>query len=98
MRLKTMTAMVCALAALVMTACASTNKPYTPMQVIEQATLPPVPSELMLLHPRPSMPMTGTSEVLLNHAVQYGVWASKLELQVQAWQQWYKQGVTDGHH
>ena len=98
MRLKTMTATVCVLAALAMTACASTNQPYTPMQVIEQAALPPVPYELMLLHPRPSMPTTGTPEVLLNHAVQYGVWARKLELQVQAWQHWYKQGETDGYH
>ena len=59
--------------------------------------MPPVPSELLLTHKRPTMPEVGTPEVLLNHAVQYGVWAGKLEMQVQGWQDWYQQKEANGH-
>lgn len=54
--------------------------------------MPPAPYELLAVHERPERPAGGSPQQLLNHAVAYGGYTQKLELQVSGWQQWYEKG------
>ena len=77
--------------ALALTACASTTAPLaTPTKTIDRPVLPPVAGELMVAHERPAPPADGSPEALLNHAVEYGGWVSRIEAQVKGWQDWYR--------
>lgn len=75
-----------------LTACQSTNAPSaTPIKTIEITQTPQVANELLIQHQRPEPPSDGSPEQLLNHAVSYGTYCQKLEMQVQGWQEWYEQ-------
>ena len=56
--------------------------------------MPSVSGELLVVHPRPAPPADGSPEALLNHAVEYGGWASQLDAQVKGWQEWYQHHVN----
>ena len=80
-------------AAWVLTACASTTAPSaTPIKTVKVAEIPPVSSELLAVHERPERPAGGSPQQLLHHAVAYGAYTQKLELQISGWQQWYEKG------
>ena len=84
-----------ALAALALTACASTAKPSVtmPIKTVAVPEIPPAPFELLAEHEHPARPAGGSPEQLLNHAVQYGAYCQKLQMQVSGWQAWYRQGA-----
>lgn len=67
----------------------------TPIKSVERAVLPSVSGELLVVHPRPAPPADGSPEALLNHAVEYGGWASQLDAQVKGWQAWYEHNVRN---
>lgn len=82
------------MAALALTACASTAKPSaTPVKTVAVPEMPSAPFELLAEHERPARPAGGSPEQLLNHAVQYGGYCQKLEAQVSGWQAWYRRGA-----
>lgn len=54
--------------------------------------MPPIPSELLLVHERPERPGGGSPEQLLNHAAAFGAYCRKLETQIGGWQAWYEKG------
>lgn len=82
------------LAALALTACASTARPSaTPVKTVSVPEMPSAPFELLAEHGRPARPAGGSPEQLLNHAVQYGAYCQKLAAQVAGWQAWYRQGA-----
>ncbi|MFC3874867.1 hypothetical protein [Neisseria musculi] len=58
--------------------------------MVEQPVLPPVSSELLLVHERPERLSGGSPQQLLNHAAAYGAYCQKLEAQVSGWQAWYQ--------
>lgn len=80
------------LTALVLTACNSTTAPSATIKTVTVAEIPPVSSELLLVHERPERLSGGSPEQLLNHAVRYGEYCQKLEKQISGWQTWYKKG------
>ncbi|STZ76076.1 MULTISPECIES: hypothetical protein [Neisseriaceae] len=53
--------------------------------------MPPVSSELLLVHERPERLGGGSPQQLLDHAVRLGAYVQKLEYQVSGWQAWYEQ-------
>ena len=76
-----------------LTACGSTTAPLaTPIKVVEQPVLPPVSSELLLVHERPERLSGGSPEQLLRHAAAFGAYCQKLEAQVAGWQAWHEKG------
>lgn len=80
------------LTALALTACNSTTVPSATIKTVTVAEIPPVSSELLLVHERPERLSGGSPEQLLNHAVRYGEYCQKLEKQISGWQTWYKKG------
>lgn len=80
------------LTALVLTACNSTTAPSATIKTVTVAEIPPVSSELLLVHERPERLSGGSPEQLLNHAVAYGAYCRKLETQLEGWQKWYEKG------
>ena len=77
-----------------LTACGNTTKPLdTPIKVIEKAVMPPVPGELMVQPLRPNAPAKGTTQALLEHAVELGAYVGQLENQNQAWRLWATGGT-----
>lgn len=88
MKRQTKTATV--LTALARTACTSTTVPSdTPIKTVAVAEIPPVPSGLLVEYERPERPAGGSPEQLLNHAVRYGGYYRKLEIQIEGWQNWH---------
>ena len=55
--------------------------------------MPPVPGELMVLPLRPNAPTKGTTQALLEHAVEFGAYVGQLENQNQAWRLWATGGT-----
>ena len=91
---KTIQTAAAVLAALALTACASTAKPSaTPIKTVDIPVMPAAPSELLAIHERPARPAGGSPEQLLNHAAAYGAYCQKLQMQVSGWQAWYRQGA-----
>lgn len=85
------TAMV--LTVLALTACTYTTVPSdTPIKTVPTVDLPPVSTGLLVKYERPERPTGGSPEQLLNHAVRYGEYCQKLEVQVSGWQDWYTKG------
>lgn len=84
--------------ALVLTACASTEKRLVtaPVEVVEVPTLPPVPTGLLVAPVRPNPPVSGTPEALLVHAVEFGAYVGELENQNSAWREWTKGNRQNG--
>ena len=75
--------------ALGLTACASTAKPSaTPIKTVEKPVMPPVPAALLDTPLRPEPPESGKPEALLRHAVRFGAYVQKLEVQNQGWRDW----------
>ena len=80
--------------ALALTACSSTNKPLdTPIKVVEKPVMPMVPSALLVAPLRPEAPRNGTTQTILEHAVDFGAYVSELESQNTAWRKWSQGGV-----
>ncbi|WP_369832039.1 hypothetical protein [Neisseria sp. N95_16] len=81
--------MAIVLTALVLTACASTAKPsVTPIKTVEKPVMPPVPAALLDMPLRPEPPESGEPQELLRHAVRFGNYVQKLEVQNQSWRDW----------
>ena len=75
-------------------ACGNTTKHLdTPIKVVEKAVMPPVPGELMAQPLRPNAPTKGTTQTLLEHAVEFGAYVGQLENQNQAWRLWATGGT-----
>ncbi|MBG9199501.1 hypothetical protein [Neisseria cinerea] len=66
--------------------------PSATIKTVNVAEIPPVSSELLLVHERPERLSGGSPEQLLNHAVRYGEYCQKLEKQISGWQTWYEKG------
>ena len=75
------------LAALALTACASTNAPSV-IETVEVPVMPPVPAALMDTPVRPAPPAAGTPAALLEHAARFGAYVQKLETLNQGWRDW----------
>lgn len=50
--------------------------------------MPPVPAALLEIPVRPEPPESGKPEALLRHAVKFGAYVQKLEVQNQGWRDW----------
>lgn len=55
--------------------------------------MPPVPGELMMQPLRPNAPTQGTTQALLEHAVEFGAYVGQLENQNHAWRLWATGGT-----
>lgn len=72
-----------------LTACASTAAPSAiPVKAVEKAVMPPVPAALLDAPLRPEPPESGEPQELLRHAVRFGNYVQKLEVQNQGWRDW----------
>lgn len=72
-----------------LTACGSTAAPsVTPIKTVEKPVMPPVPAALMDTPLRPEPPESGKPQDLLRHAVKFGAYVQKLEVQNQGWRDW----------
>ena len=55
--------------------------------------MPPAPGELMVQPLRPNAPTQGTTQALLEHAVEFGAYVGQLENQNHAWRLWAPGGT-----
>lgn len=78
--------------ALALTACSTTANHLAtnnaPVRVVEKATMPPIPSALLVKPNRPEPPISGSREDVLRHAVDFGAYVKILEIQLDGWIDW----------